>query len=125
MAERVFEFDSQQKQLVKKLIEYDPYLDQSLDDAALKKMKEDAYANIIFTRQECEIRDGDMIGMEESKCYLYIKANDEFMPKAEEKHKKEIPGIKRCDPKSEEKVLAFINEEREKGNVGFGSIFGG
>ncbi|MEM3841101.1 MAG: hypothetical protein QXN59_00175 [Candidatus Micrarchaeaceae archaeon] len=125
MAERVFEFDPQQKPQVKKLIEYDPYLDQSLDDAALKKMKEDEYANIIFTRQECEIKDGDMIGMDASKCYLYIKANEEFMPKAESKLKREIPGIKRCDAKSEEKVIAFINEEKEKGNVGFGSIFGG
>ena len=125
MAERVFEFEAQNKQAVKKLIEYDPYLDQSLDTEALKKIKEDPLASTIFTRQECEIRDGDMIGMEATKCYLYIKANDEFMVHAEEKLKKEIPGIKRCEPASESKVINYINEEKEKGNAGFGSIFGG
>ena len=43
----------------------------------------------------------------------------------EEKLKKEIEGLKRCDPDTERKVITFINEEKEKGNVGFGSIFGG
>ena len=125
MAERVYEFDSSKKQALKKLIDYDPYLDQTLDDEALRKMKSDAYANIIFTRQECEIKDGDMIGMDSSKGYLYIKANEDFMKGAEEKLTKEIEGLKRCDPDTERKVITFINEEKEKGNVGFGSIFGG
>ena len=125
MAERVYEFDSSKKQALKKLIDYDPYLDQTLDDEALRKMKSDAYANIIFTRQECEIKDGDMIGMDSSKGYLYIKANEDFMKGAEEKLKKEIEGLKRCDPDTERKVITFINDEKEKGNVGFGSIFGG
>lgn len=125
MAERVYECDRVDHEKLKRLIEYDPYLDKSLTSEQIEKIRNDRYANIIFARQSYVLKDGSSLGMDPGKYYLYLKAGDEFFKDSEEKLKKEIPSIKRLDPESEKKVVDIINEEESKGNYGIGMIMGG
>ena len=125
MPEYVYECDSQEYPALKKALEYDPYLDKSLDDAALKKLSGDKYANIIFARQEYSIRDGISVGLDKNKCYLYLKANEDFLKLAEERFSKEFKTVRRADKQSEDKVTGIIHDEESRANQGFGAIFGG
>ena len=121
----VFECDASEAEALKKALEYDPYLDKSLDESALKKLTTDKDANIIFARQEYELRDGGAFGLDSGKYYLYLKANDEFLKGAEEKLKKQFKTVKRAAPQEEGKVIKVIEEEENQVNAGVGSIFGG
>jgi hypothetical protein len=155
MPARVFEIDSSEAKALKKLLEYDPYLDKSKipetpkewDDPkffdkhpelreeaekrrimvqeALKKLSEDKYANVIFARQSCDLREGAMLGLDGKKSYLYLKASDEFLKLAEEKLKLNLKSVKRASQSDEAKVIGIIGEEESKGNAGMGMIFGG
>ncbi|MCL5262550.1 MAG: hypothetical protein M1390_01790 [Candidatus Marsarchaeota archaeon] len=125
MAERVYVCDEAEYPALKKALEYDPYLDKSLDDEKLRALKGDKYANVIFSRQEYSLREGAALGLEKGKYYLYIKANEDFMKDAEERLAHEFKSVKRAPPEAEGKVIALINEEQSRANEGFGSIFGG
>jgi hypothetical protein len=125
MAERVYECDKGDHEKLKRLMEYDPYLDKSLTSEQIEQVRNDRYANIIFARQSYVLKDGSSLGMDAKKYYLYLKAGEEFFKDAEEKLKKEITGIKRLDEESEKKVISIINEEESKGNYGIGMILGG
>jgi hypothetical protein len=125
MPERVYECDRNDHEKLKKLLEYDPYLDKSISSEQLEVIRNDKYANIIFARQSYVIKDGSSLGMDAKKYYLYLKAGDEFFKDAEEKLKKEIASIKRSDADTEKKIIAIINEEENKGNYGIGLILGG
>jgi hypothetical protein len=125
MAERVYVCDEAEYPALKKALEYDPYLDKSLDDEKLRALKGDKYANVIFSRQEYSLREGAALGLEKGKYYLYIKANEDFMRAAEERLAHEFKSVKRAPPEAESKVIALINEEQSRANEGFGSIFGG
>ncbi len=125
MAERVYVCDEAEYPALKKALEYDPYLDKSLDDEKLRALKGDKYANVIFSRQEYSLREGAALGLEKGKYYLYIKANEDFMRAAEERLAHEFKSVKRAPPEAEGKVIALINEEQSRANEGFGSIFGG
>ncbi len=57
---------------MKKLLEYDPYLDKSLSPEQLSKLKDDSYANIIFARQDYWIKDGISLGLDREKNYLIL-----------------------------------------------------
>lgn len=124
MQERVYEFDIADADKMKKLLLYDPYLDKSLDNAALGRIKEDKLANVIFARQNCVLKDGFAIGLDGKKAYLYIKANEEFFPLAEEKLKFEIKSLRPAAEKERERVCNAINEEESRSNQGVGLIFG-
>ena len=125
MPERVYVCDEAEYQALKKALEYDPYLDKSFDDEKLRALKDDKYANVIFSRQEYSLREGAAMGLEKGKYYLYIKANDDFLKSADDRLAHEFKSVKRAPPDAESKVIALINEEQSKANEGFGSIFGG
>ncbi len=125
MPEHVYECDNDEYPALKKVLEYDPYLDKSLDDAALKKLSSDKYANAIFARQEYSIRDGISVSLEKNKYYLYLKANEDFLKLAEERFSKEFKTVKRAGKESEDKVIGIIHDEETRANQGFGAIFGG
>ncbi len=121
----VYECDASEANELKKFIEYDPYLDKSLDDEALKKLNSDREANIIFSRQEFSMRDGTSLGLSKEKFYLYINANDDFLKGADTKLKKKFKSLKRASKTEEEKFISVVEEEHNAGNAGIGAIFGG
>lgn len=153
MPARVYVFNPQDSAKVKKLMEYDPYLDTSIIppqkdikekdlaklspearkkieeenaviEANVLKLKSDPEANVIFARQDYKIRDGSSVGLSDDKGYLYISANDEFMAKVEPKLKKNIEGIERAAPDIEAKIISVIETEQSESEQGIGSIFG-
>jgi len=135
------------------MLEYDPYLDPNLipktpkewddseymkahpeiaEQAAAKKkeidgtmarLREDKEANLIFARQDYQLRDGIMLGLDREKTYLYLSATDEFVAGADVKLKKMLPTIQRADPETEKKIIDTIDEERQKSDQGLGFIF--
>lgn len=117
--------DSKDSASLKKLLEYDPYLDKSMTPEQLAKLKQDAEANIIFARQDYWLKDGISLGLDREKYYLVISAVEEFLVKAEEKLKKLVSNIKRADSDLEQKVISEIEKERNESESGLGMIFGG
>jgi hypothetical protein len=105
MESRVYECDSQQVGNLKKLLETDPYAERS------------------FARQGYKLKEGKVIGAEQSKFYLYLKADADFFKIAEEKLKG-INSLKRADKKIEENIMKKIEEEEGSAEQGFGAIFG-
>jgi len=124
MPSRVYICDAKDAEKLKKLMEYDPYLDKSMTDEQLSKMKDDKEANIIFARQDYQIKDGISVNMPDDKCYLYLNANEEFLQNAEPKLKKNIESAQRADPDTEKKVIGIIEQEISNSETGIGSIFG-
>ncbi|MDE1804304.1 MAG: hypothetical protein KGH59_00770 [Candidatus Micrarchaeota archaeon] len=124
MPARVYVVDASKAQQLKKLIEYDPYLDNSLKEEDLKKIREDEMANVIFARQTCMIKEGAALGLDREKNYLYISATEEFLEKADKKLAAQLEGVKRADPETEKKIIASIAEEQSKAESGFGYLFG-
>lgn len=152
MSARVYECNRSEAEALKKVLEYDPYLDpklipQSKSDKDLKgmsedekksakeeeertrevirKLHEDRYANVIFARQGYSLREGAALGLDADKFYLYLNANEQFLGLAEERFKKEFKTVKRAGSNEEEKVIGIIKAEEDKAAAGFGSIFGG
>jgi hypothetical protein len=151
MPERVYECERSEAEALKKTLEYDPYLDPKLIPAskgekdlkamsdeerekakeeeekvreALDKLSKDKYANVIFARQDCSLRDGTTLDLDGNRFYLYLNASDQFLELAEERFKREFKTVKRAGKAEEEKVIGIIKAEEEKANAGFGSIFG-
>ncbi len=154
MGQRVYECDQSEAKELKKILAYDPYLDPNIipksrevDDkqmaqmsedekkaykeqeekvqAAIKKLKSDKFLNVIFARQECELREGKAIGQDNGKLYLYVKAPDEFFPTAEERFAHEFKTVKRAPAEVEKKFIEIKEDEDSRANAGFGAIFGG
>ncbi|MDE1825057.1 MAG: hypothetical protein KGH61_02740 [Candidatus Micrarchaeota archaeon] len=124
MPARVYVAQISKQQELRKLVAYDPYLDNALKEEDLSKIRDDEMANIIFARQDCVIKEGAALNLEREKVYLYISATDEFLEKADKKLKAQIEGIERADQEIEQKIIATINEEQSKAESGFGFIFG-
>ena len=124
MQERVYELDAKESDKLKKLLLYDPYVDKSLDEAALAKIRSDKLANVIFARQNCILKEGAAVGLDSSKAYLYIKASEEFFPAAEERLRAEIPTLKITQEDVKTIVCNYVNEEESRSNQGVGLIFG-
>jgi hypothetical protein len=124
MPARVYVCDAKEFEKLKKLMEYDPYLDKSLNDIQLTMMKKDKEANIIFARQDYHIKDGISVNLDTNKYYLYLSANEEFLNAAEPKLKKNIEGIERAPQDIETKVIEIVEGERQASESGIGSIFG-
>ncbi len=121
MTVRVYECDESEINSLKKTLDYDPYTDKSID---INEIKKDKFSDVIFKRQEYEIKNGSLLSLESSKYFLYVKANDDFLNKAEELFKERFKTVKRASNDIEAKVITFINDEESKANAGFGSIFG-
>jgi hypothetical protein len=93
-------------------------------DESVRKLREDKEANLIFARQDYQLRDGATVGLDRDKCYLLLNAPEDFQVPAEEKLKKNIGSIRRLDPETERKVIESIEKERESAEQGLGMIFG-
>lgn len=154
MSIRVYVLNEADATGLKKLLEYDPYLDPNLtpkipdswyDEEYLKKhpeiakeaaekkkateeilnkLKNDEAANIIFARQDYVLKDGLSLGLDRSKYYLYLSADDDLLSKDELKLKKNTASLARADSETEKKVIAAIDNERQKSEEGLGFIFG-
>ena len=153
MTSRVYEVASSEKEKLKKLLTYDPYLDPNLipktkeyDEkelaklseeqkkqiaeqdakakAASEKLRNDPMMNVIFARQTCDLREGRALGVDGENSYLLVSATDEFFALAEQKFKKEFTTVKRAPPEIEQKFIALKEEEESRANAGFGAIFG-
>jgi hypothetical protein len=125
MSVRVFACARDEVEALKKLLEYDPALDKGLSVEALRKLQEDKYGSVIFARKEFSLREGRSFGIDDDNFYLYLKADDDFLKAAEERFSHEFKTVKHADPGVEQKLTAFISEEENKANQGFGAIFGG
>ncbi len=124
MPARVYTCDSADANELKKLMEYDPYLDKDLNEGQLAGLKNDEMANIIFARQDYSIKDGISINLDTKKYYLYLSASDEFLEKAGKKLKSSIKSIARADKETEDKVIGIVEGERSQSEQGLGAIFG-
>jgi hypothetical protein len=139
--EKVYIFDKADEDKLKKMLAYDPYTDPSIippakkgeeadRDKVIKENMEklaqqDKFFNIIFARQEYDLREGGSIGMDAGKIYLYIKASDDFLSKAEARLKQNFDSFKIASTEESEKVISFIKEEQKRSDEGFGLLFGG
>ncbi len=154
MSARVYALDAAEAPALKKMLEYDPYLDQNTipkmpkewSDAkyrgehpelaqqieakekeiaqALDRLKNDKETNIIFARQDYQLKDGISLGLDREKSYLYLSANDLFLDGADAKLKKNFKSIQRADAETEQKVIGMIEEEKSRADAGMGLIFG-
>ena len=124
MPGRVYSCNSGDAQALKKLLEYDPYLDNTVTPEQLNKIKDDVMANVIFARQDYQLKDGISLGLDRGKYYLYLSAVDDFFENAEKKLKQGIPSITRVDQELEAKVIATLEGERKESEEGLGLIFG-
>lgn len=124
MTARVYSCKAEEAQTLKKMLEYDPYLDKSLSEAQLAALKSDPNANIIFARQDYQLKDGISLGLDRDTYYLYLSAVDEFLEQGEKKLKESIKSFQRVDPELEKKVIATLEGERKESEEGLGLIFG-
>ncbi|MFH0737907.1 MAG: hypothetical protein V1827_04745 [Candidatus Micrarchaeota archaeon] len=100
---RVYEIEPAKKAELAKILEADPYAQDS------------------FARVGYKIKDGAVIGEDGGKSYLYMKASADFLKKADEK----LKDVAKIAPKDVEKrVTDKILKEEEEAEGGFGSIFG-
>lgn len=100
---RVYEFDSKKKGDVNKILEADPYSDDS------------------FARVGYKVKEGSVLGEDKAKNYLYISASDDFFKKADEK----LKGlVEHCKPEIEKRIVDKITAEEEAAESGFGNLFG-
>ena len=100
---RVYECEPAKKADVTKLLEADPYAEDS------------------FARVGYKVKDGGVLGEDKAKFYVYISASDEFVKKADGK----LKDFAKPAPKDVEKrIVEKIHKEEEEAESGFGSMFG-
>ncbi|MEM4348076.1 MAG: hypothetical protein QXN37_00710 [Candidatus Anstonellaceae archaeon] len=84
-------------------------------------LEQEPYAVLSFSRNGYKLKDGAAVGQDPEKCYLFIKATEEFAKFAREK-------LKEIAIESSQGVAAavsrIIEEEENSAEIGFGSIFG-
>lgn len=100
---KVYECDNSKKTDLKKILEEEPYAEDS------------------FARVGYKLKDGTALEEDKEKTYLYISASEDFLKKADEKLKdiaKPVEGEKA------ERIIEKIKKEEESAESGLGSIFG-
>lgn len=100
---KVFAFPAEKKKDLAPILEADPYAPDS------------------FARAGYKIRDGATLGEKADTIYLYIRADEQFVKKAEERLR---PLMRQMDEGEEERVRKKIDAEEEAAEGGFGAIFG-
>jgi len=119
---RVYSFSKEDLKEVKDLISFDPYA-QNLPMEKIEEMKKnDELFDVIFVRQGVEIREGKEFG-ENSDYLLVVDAPQDFFEKAEKKLSR-VKSLKRLKEKEEEIIVKKLEEQAEKAEEGFGTIFG-
>ena len=101
--EKIYECENSKKKELDKVLEADPYEQDS------------------FARAGYKLKDGGMLELDKEKCYLYIKAGEDFFKKADEKLK-EVAKV--CNEEITKKVIEKIQEEEKNAASGIGDIFG-
>jgi hypothetical protein len=100
---RVYECEGGKKAALMKILEAEPYAEDS------------------FARVGYKVKDGGVLGEDKAKTYVYVKASDEFVKKADEL----LKDVAAPAPKDVEKrVVDKIQKEEEDAEGGLGSIFG-
>lgn len=99
---RVYEFDAAKKADVMKVLEADPYAEDS------------------FARAGFKVKDGVSVGADNDKAYIYISASDDFMKKADARLK---DLAKHAPADVEKRVSQKIQEEEDTVAAGV-SMFG-
>ncbi len=100
---RVYECEGSKKAALMKILEAEPYADDS------------------FARVGYKVKDGGVLGEDKAKTYVYVKASDDFVKKADEKLKDVAAP---AAPEVEKRVAEKIQKEEEEAEGGLGSIFG-
>lgn len=104
MVYRVYECDLKKKPEISKILEAEPYADDS------------------FARMGYKVKDGEFIGEDKALMFIYIKASDDFLKKADARlHGK----AERSKAEIEKRVAEKIQAEEESAEAGLGNIFGG
>lgn len=99
----VYECDSSKKVDVLKILEADPYAQDS------------------FARIGYKVKDGAALGEDKTKTYIYISASGDFIKKAGER----LKGVaQHCKEDVEKRIVDKIIAEEESAEAGFGGIFG-
>lgn len=100
---RVYECESSKKATLTKILEADPYADDS------------------FARVGYKVKDGSALGEDKAKVYVYLSATSDFVKTADER----LKDVVSIAPEAVEKrVVEKILKEEEEAESGFGSIFG-
>jgi len=89
---RVYECELTKQNELKKILEADPYSQDS------------------FARVGYKLKDGTMAGEDKQKVYLYISASDDFLKKAEEMLKGLVAPAKKD---VSDRIIAKIQEEED------------
>ncbi|MFH1784865.1 MAG: hypothetical protein ABH842_00405 [Candidatus Micrarchaeota archaeon] len=100
---RVYECEPSKKAEITKILEADPYADDS------------------FARAGYKIKDGTVLDEDKTKFYVYISTSEDFVKKADEKLK-EI--AQKAPEDVEKRIVEKILKEEEEAESGFGSLFG-
>jgi len=101
--ERLYECEAGKKAELKKILEADPYADDS------------------FARVGYRMRDGATLEEEKDKIYVYLSAAENFIKKADERLK---DVAKPVESGRAAKIIDKIKKEEESAESGLGSIFG-
>lgn len=100
--DRVYECESSKKAEITKILEEDPY-------------SEDSFARVGY-----KVKDGTAVGEDKEKLYVYISASEDFLKKADEKLK---DLAKPAEEEVAKRVIARIKEEEDTVAAGV-SMFG-
>ena len=92
-------------------------------------LEADPYGKPCFSRNGYKVKDGVQVSQDKGKCYVFMRATDEFAVFAREKLKGLIDAdAKELAVESKPDVVAavakVIEEEENNAEVGFGAIFG-
>lgn len=101
--DRVYEIPNEKKAEAKKILETDPYAEDS------------------FARVGYKMRDGASLEEEKDKTYIYISASDDFIKKADEKLK---DVAKPLEGEKAKRIVEKIQKEEESVGSGIAKFFG-
>ena len=87
----------------------------------VKILEAEPYAKDSFARAGYKTKEGETIGEDKAKFFLYISADEEFLKTAEVRIKEFAA---RSKEDVEKRVVAIIEKEEEAATSGFGDIFG-
>lgn len=109
--ELVFEAGIKDKPKVVALLEADPYGEKS------------------FSRNGYKVKDGSQVGQDREKCYVFMRATDEFASFARGKLKELVDAegrglVAESAPEAAAAVAKVIADEENSAEVGMGAIFG-
>ncbi len=125
MPSRVYECGQEEVEAARRMLDYNPATDKSITLDEYNELLKDKYKGVIFSKQECYVREGREAGIQDGKYYIFINASEEFLGRAEERFAHEYKTIRRASPEAEQKITDLINAEQSRVNSGVGAIFGG